>query len=92
MGSDPESEPEPSSECRQPISVLPENIKKPAFGFCRNNECIICPAKTVGKVGECYACFLAKDSSKESYEMTHWHSKNNPCFSIEENIYIHICI
>ena len=38
----------------------------------------VCP---VGKVGEFYACFLAEVKSKESCEMTHWHSKNNLCFT-----------
>ena len=43
---------------------------------------VICPIKTVGKVAEFYACFLAKDNSQESCEKT----KNNLCFTVKENI------
>ena len=73
---EPDPEPEPSSE-REHLAVLPDNIENPVFSFCTNNACIICPVKTLGKVGEFYVCFPAKDSSKESCEMEHWHSRNN---------------
>ena len=64
-GSDPTSKikPEPSTK-REPLSVLPDYIKKSVFGFCTDNDCIICPLKTVGKAGKCYACFQAKNSFK----------------------------
>ena len=55
-----EPEPELSSE-HEPLSVLPDNIETPVLGFCTNNACIICPVETVGKVGEFYVCFPAKD-------------------------------
>ena len=80
---EPDPEPEPSSE-REPLAVLHDNIENPVFGFCTNNACIICPVKTVVKVGEFYVCFPAKDSSNESCEMEHWHSKSNLCFTVKE--------
>ena len=40
------------------------------IGFCRNNNCIICPLKTVGKVGKLYAYFPGKDNSKN---LVRWH-------------------
>ena len=90
-GSDPtsEPEPEPSSE-RDPLSVLPDNIEDPDFGICTNNDCIICSLQTVGKVGEFYACFPAKNSFKESCEMDHWHSRSNLCLTIKDNIQIYV--
>ena len=82
---EPEPEPEPSSE-HKPLAVLPDNIENPVFSYCTDNACIICPVKTVVKVGEFYVCFPAKDSSNESCEMQHWHSRNNLCFTVKENI------
>ena len=81
----PEPEPEPSSE-REPLAVLPNNLENPVFSFCTNNACVICPVKTVVKVGEFYVCFPAKDISKDFCKMQHWHSKNNLCFTVKENI------
>ena len=81
------SKPEPEPSCkRELLLVLPDNIETPVFGFCTNNDCIICPLKTAGKVGEFYAYFPVKDSFKESCEMEHWHSRSNLCFTIKESI------
>ena len=88
--SDPESEPEPSSE-PEPISVLPDKIENPVFGICQNTNCIICPVKTDGKVGEFYAFFLARDTSKVPWKIKHWHSKNNLVLLLLK-IYKYVCV
>ena len=71
-----EPDPEPSSE-HKPLAVLPDNIENPVFSYCTDNACIICPGF--------YVCFSAKDRSNESYEMQHWHFRNNHCFTVKEN-------
>ena len=57
----------------QSLSVVPTYIVYPVFGFCQDKTCCICPVKTVGKVGDFYACFPSVDRSKEFCVMTHWH-------------------
>ena len=62
----------------------PSNIVNPMFGFCQDTTCLICPDKTMEKIGNYDACFPSTDKSIPGCERVHWHSKNTLCFTAGE--------
>ena len=66
----------PTLDQTNPNPVPPTSVSM--FGYCKSNNCSICPKRTTDKFGGYYACFGLADPGKQC-SVLHAHSRTNLC-------------